>query len=177
MFHGSMVAVVTPMAADGALDFEALARLVEFHIENGTDAIISVGTTGESATVDFEEHIEVVRRVVELVRSRVPVIAGTGAVNTRSAVDPILTFADVRALRETVWRAFVNRGDNGDGNDTNASIEKIVKLRGSSAAGAGASGAAWGGVSWAGAAVARMTAKAAVRYARRMESPQGRREA
>ena len=54
MFHGSMVAVVTPMTADGALDFEALARLVEFHIENGTDAIISVGTTGESATVDFE---------------------------------------------------------------------------------------------------------------------------
>ena len=86
MFHGSMVAVVTPMTADGALDFEALARLVEFHIENGTDAIISVGTTGESATVDFEEHIEVVRRVVELVRSRVPVIAGTGANSTTEAL-------------------------------------------------------------------------------------------
>ena len=86
MFHGSMVAVVTPMTADGALDFEALARLVEFHIENGTDAIISVGTTGESATVDFEEHIEVVRRVVELVRSRIPVIAGTGANSTTEAL-------------------------------------------------------------------------------------------
>ena len=68
MFRGSMVAVVTPMTADGALDFEALARLVEFHIENGTDAIVAVGTTGESATLDFEEHIQVVRRVVELVR-------------------------------------------------------------------------------------------------------------
>lgn len=86
MFRGSMVAVVTPMTADGALDFEALARLVEFHIENGTDAIISVGTTGESATVDFEEHIRVVRRVVELVRSRIPVIAGTGANSTTEAL-------------------------------------------------------------------------------------------
>jgi 4-hydroxy-tetrahydrodipicolinate synthase len=81
-----MVAVVTPMTADGALDFEALARLVEFHIENGTDAIISVGTTGESATVNFEEHIQVVRRVVELVRSRIPVIAGTGANSTAEAL-------------------------------------------------------------------------------------------
>jgi 4-hydroxy-tetrahydrodipicolinate synthase len=81
-----MVAVVTPMTADGALDFEALARLVEFHIENGTDAIISVGTTGESATVDFEEHIQIVRRVVELVRSRIPVIAGTGANSTTEAL-------------------------------------------------------------------------------------------
>ena len=86
MFHGSMVAVVTPMTVDGALDFEALARLVEFHIENGADAIISVGTTGESATVDFEEHIQVVRRVVELVRSRIPVIAGTGANSTTEAL-------------------------------------------------------------------------------------------
>ena len=86
MFRGSMVAVVTPMTADGALDFEALARLVEFHIENGTDAMIAVGTTGESATVDFEEHIRVVRRVVELVRSRIPVIAGTGANSTTEAL-------------------------------------------------------------------------------------------
>ncbi|MDS4029759.1 MAG: 4-hydroxy-tetrahydrodipicolinate synthase [Candidatus Contendobacter sp.] len=86
MFRGSMVAVVTPMKEDGALDFEALARLVEFHIENGTDAIIAVGTTGESATVDFEEHIRLVRRVVELVKSRIPVIAGTGANSTAEAL-------------------------------------------------------------------------------------------
>ena len=86
MFRGSMVAVVTPMTADGALDFEALARLVEFHIENGTDAIIAVGTTGESSTMDFEEHIRVVRRVVELVKSRIPVIAGTGANSTTEAL-------------------------------------------------------------------------------------------
>ena len=86
MFRGSMVAVVTPMQADGALDFSALARLVEFHIENGTDALIAVGTTGESATLDFEEHIAVVSKVVELVRRRIPVIAGTGANSTREAL-------------------------------------------------------------------------------------------
>ncbi len=86
MFRGSMVALVTPMRADGALDFEALARLVEFHIENGTDAIVAVGTTGESATLDFEEHIRVVRRTVELVKGRVPVIAGTGANSTTEAI-------------------------------------------------------------------------------------------
>ncbi len=86
MFRGSMVALVTPMQADGALDFEALARLVEFHIENGTDAIVAVGTTGESATLDFEEHIRVVRRTVELVKGRVPVIAGTGANSTTEAL-------------------------------------------------------------------------------------------
>jgi 4-hydroxy-tetrahydrodipicolinate synthase len=86
MFRGSMVALVTPMRADGALDFEALARLVELHIDNGTDAIIAVGTTGESATLDFEEHITVVRQVVELVGNRIPVIAGTGANSTAEAL-------------------------------------------------------------------------------------------
>lgn len=86
MFRGSMVAIVTPMRADGGLDFAALARLVEFHIENGTDAIIAVGTTGESATLDFEEHIRVVRQVVELVKQRIPVIAGTGANSTSEAL-------------------------------------------------------------------------------------------
>jgi len=86
MFRGSMVAIVTPMRADGGLDFEALARLVEFHIENDTDAIIAVGTTGESATLDFEEHILVVRQVVNLVKRRIPVIAGTGSNSTSEAL-------------------------------------------------------------------------------------------
>ena len=86
MFRGSMVAVVTPMKVDGALDFEALERLVEFHIENGSDAIIAVGTTGESPTLDFEEHITVIRKVVESVKNRIPVIAGTGANSTSEAL-------------------------------------------------------------------------------------------
>ncbi|HRD48326.1 MAG: 4-hydroxy-tetrahydrodipicolinate synthase [Candidatus Competibacter sp.] len=86
MFRGSMVAIVTPMKVDGALDFDALAQLVEFHIANGTDGIIAVGTTGESATVDFAEHIRVVQRVVEQVKGRIPVIAGTGANSTTEAL-------------------------------------------------------------------------------------------
>lgn len=87
MFRGSMVALVTPMQADGSVDDESLARLVEFHIENGTDAIVAVGTTGESATLDEKEHCDVIRRTVELVRGRIPVIAGTGANSTREAID------------------------------------------------------------------------------------------
>jgi 4-hydroxy-tetrahydrodipicolinate synthase len=86
MFQGSMVALVTPMQADGALDWEALEQLVEFHVESGTDAIVAMGTTGESATLDEEEHCEVIRRVVAWADGRVPVIAGTGANSTREAI-------------------------------------------------------------------------------------------
>lgn len=86
MFHGSMVALVTPMSADGAIDHESLSRLVEFHIENDTDAIIAVGTTGESATLNEHEHCALIREVVERVHGRVPVIAGTGANDTREAI-------------------------------------------------------------------------------------------
>lgn len=81
-----MVALVTPMAADGVIDHESLARLVEFHIENGTDAIVAVGTTGESATLDTDEHCALIRTIVERVRGRVPVIAGTGANATSEAI-------------------------------------------------------------------------------------------
>lgn len=87
MFHGSMVALVTPMRADGAVDNEALERLVDFHVENGTDAIVAVGTTGESATLDEKEHCDVIRRVVDHAAGRIPVIAGTGANSTREAID------------------------------------------------------------------------------------------
>ncbi len=86
MFHGSMVALVTPMQEDGSVDFDSLARLVEFHVENGTDAIVAVGTTGESATLDEQEHCLVIRRVVEMVAGRIPVIAGTGANSTSEAI-------------------------------------------------------------------------------------------
>ncbi|QBQ53242.1 4-hydroxy-tetrahydrodipicolinate synthase [Nitrosococcus wardiae] len=85
MFHGSMVALVTPMHPDGTLDWESLRRLVGFHIENSTDAIVAVGTTGESPTLDVKEHIRVIREVVDQAHGRVPVIAGTGANCTREA--------------------------------------------------------------------------------------------
>jgi 4-hydroxy-tetrahydrodipicolinate synthase len=86
-FSGSIVAVVTPMQADGAVDFGALDRLIDFHVENGTDGIVSVGTTGESATLNVEEHIEVVRRTIARAAKRVPVIAGTGANSTAEAIE------------------------------------------------------------------------------------------
>jgi 4-hydroxy-tetrahydrodipicolinate synthase len=87
MFHGSMVALVTPMFEDGRLDFESLDRLIEFHIENKTDAIIAVGTTGESATLDAEEHCATIKRTVKTAAGRIPVIAGTGSNSTREAID------------------------------------------------------------------------------------------
>jgi 4-hydroxy-tetrahydrodipicolinate synthase len=87
MFHGSMVALVTPMQEDGAIDEESLRALVDFHVENATDAIIAVGTTGESATLDEKEHCQAIRIMVEQAANRVPVIAGTGANSTSEAVD------------------------------------------------------------------------------------------
>ena len=87
MFHGSMVALVTPMHGDGAIDEDSLQRLVDFHVENGTDAIVTMGTTGESATLDTAEHCRVIRRTVQMAASRIPVIAGTGANSTREAIE------------------------------------------------------------------------------------------
>ncbi|MBM7059731.1 4-hydroxy-tetrahydrodipicolinate synthase [Pseudomonas sp. UL073] len=87
MIAGSMVALVTPMDAQGRLDWDALSKLVDFHLQEGTNAIVAVGTTGESATLDVQEHIEVIRRVVDQVAGRIPVIAGTGANSTREAVE------------------------------------------------------------------------------------------
>jgi 4-hydroxy-tetrahydrodipicolinate synthase len=87
MFQGSMVALVTPMREDGAIDEDSLEALVEFHIEQGSDAIVAVGTTGESATLDEKEHCGLLRRIVGLVRGRIPVIAGTGANSTQEAIE------------------------------------------------------------------------------------------
>jgi 4-hydroxy-tetrahydrodipicolinate synthase len=87
MISGSIVALVTPMAPDGSLDFPALSSLVEWHITCGTDAIVAVGTTGESATLDVDEHFAVIRHVVEQVAGRIPVIAGTGANSTSEAIE------------------------------------------------------------------------------------------
>ena len=84
---GSMVALITPMHSDGSIDFAALKQLVEFHISSGTRAIISMGTTGESATLDQDEHIEVMRQTIDFVGGRIPVIAGTGANSTSEAIE------------------------------------------------------------------------------------------
>ncbi len=87
ILKGSMVAIATPMNLDGSLDFDSLHQLIEFHVDNKTDVIISVGTTGESATLDFEEHSSVIKTTIELVKGRIPVIAGTGANSTSEAIE------------------------------------------------------------------------------------------
>jgi Dihydrodipicolinate synthase/N-acetylneuraminate lyase len=87
VFKGSMVALVTPMNSDGELDWDALEQLVEFHIDGGTDAIVAMGTTGESPTLNEKEHCAVIQRVIKCVAGRVPVIAGTGANSTQEAID------------------------------------------------------------------------------------------
>jgi 4-hydroxy-tetrahydrodipicolinate synthase len=85
--QGSFVALVTPMSANGSLDFDALEGLIEWHVESGTDGIVSVGTTGESATVSVPEHLEIIEKTIEFVDGRVPVIAGTGGNSTQEAVE------------------------------------------------------------------------------------------
>ncbi|HEX7035471.1 MAG TPA: 4-hydroxy-tetrahydrodipicolinate synthase [Pseudomonadales bacterium] len=86
MLRGSIVALVTPMKADGAVDFEALESLVEWHIAEGTHGIVPMGTTGESPTLDTPEHLVVIRRTIEVAAGRVPVIAGTGSNSTQEAI-------------------------------------------------------------------------------------------
>lgn len=87
MFKGSLVAIVTPMDEEGGLDLGRFRSLLDFHIEQGTDGVVVVGTTGESPTVDFEEHHLLMQIAVDHVAGRIPVIAGTGANSTREAID------------------------------------------------------------------------------------------
>ena len=84
--QGSMVALVTPMLANGDIDYPRLADLIDWHIEQGTDCLVAVGTTGESATLSMQEHSDVIRFFVKHVNGRIPVIAGTGANNTLEAI-------------------------------------------------------------------------------------------
>ena len=87
MIKGSLVAIVSPMHEDGSLDFDAYRKLIDWHVAEGTAAIVAVGTTGESPTVDVDEHVELIRVAVEHSAGRVPVIAGTGANSTREAIE------------------------------------------------------------------------------------------
>ena len=87
MLKGSLVAIVTPMFEDGSLDLPRLRSLIDFHIREGTKGIVIVGTTGESPTVDFEEHCALIRAAIEHAAGRVPIIAGTGANSTREAIE------------------------------------------------------------------------------------------
>ncbi|MCL1142453.1 4-hydroxy-tetrahydrodipicolinate synthase [Shewanella gaetbuli] len=87
MINGSIVALITPMNSDGTVDYASLERLVEFHINQGTDAIVAVGTTGESATLPMKEHIAVVKQTVKFAANRLPIIGGNGANATAEAIE------------------------------------------------------------------------------------------
>jgi 4-hydroxy-tetrahydrodipicolinate synthase len=82
MLSGSMVAVVTPMDADGAVNYRQFAKVIDFHVESGTQALVVAGTTGESATLDHDEHVEVIAKACELAAGRIPIVAGTGSNST-----------------------------------------------------------------------------------------------
>jgi len=86
MFRGSIVALVTPMKADGAVDWEALERLIEWHVEEGTHGLVPMGTTGESATLNTPEHLDVIRQTIAFAAGRIPVIAGTGSNSTAESM-------------------------------------------------------------------------------------------
>lgn len=85
--YGSIVALVTPMLNDGSIDWDALKKLVEWHIAQGTHSIVAVGTTGESATLDVDEHAQVIEAIIKIANKRIPIIAGTGANSTREAIE------------------------------------------------------------------------------------------
>ena len=95
--QGSLVALVTPMLEDGSLDFNALEALIEWHIESGTNGIVSVGTTGESATVSVSEHLKIINQTINFVNGRAPVIAGTGGNSTQEAIELTQTAAELGA--------------------------------------------------------------------------------
>jgi 4-hydroxy-tetrahydrodipicolinate synthase len=86
-FVGSNVALITPMFDDGAVDYDALNHLIDFHIDSGTSSIVSVGTTGESATVGVKEHLKIIDHTVKYAAKRIPIIAGTGANSTSEAIE------------------------------------------------------------------------------------------
>ncbi|WCE93217.1 4-hydroxy-tetrahydrodipicolinate synthase [Acidithiobacillus ferriphilus] len=109
MFHGSMVALVTPMRADGVVDDTALRDLVEWHIAEGTHALVAVGTTGESATLEMREHVAVIRTVVEQVKGRIPVIAGTGANATYEAIELTRAAMEVKADAALLVSPYYNK--------------------------------------------------------------------
>ena len=94
---GSIVAIVTPMHANGDINFNVLEKLINWHIDNGTNGIVAVGTTGESPSLNFKEHIDVIKKTIEYVQGRIPVIAGTGANSTSEAIDLCKASEDVGA--------------------------------------------------------------------------------
>lgn len=109
MIKGSIVAIVTPMHADGSLDYPGLKKLIDWHIAEGTDGIVIVGTTGESATVNVDEHCELIRFTVEHAAKRIPIIAGTGGNSTAEAIKLTECAKEVGADAALVVVPYYNR--------------------------------------------------------------------
>ncbi len=111
---GSFVALVTPMFPDGGLDYESLKNLIEWQIKDGISGIVSVGTTGESATVNVKEHLEIIEKTIEYTNGRVPVIAGTGANSTQEAIELTKTASSLGADYALIVTPYYNK-PNQDG--------------------------------------------------------------
>ena len=107
--QGSFVALVTPMHADGSLDYESLESLIDWHIQSGTNGIVAVGTTGESATVTVMEHLKIIEQTIEFVDRRIPVIAGTGANSTQEALELTQTAASLGADFALIVTPYYNK--------------------------------------------------------------------
>lgn len=107
--QGSFVALVTPMLADGSLDFNALEELIDWHIESGTNGIVAVGTTGESATVSVKEHLKIIEKTIDFAGGRVPVVAGTGANSTQEAIELTQKAAELGADYALIVTPYYNK--------------------------------------------------------------------
>ncbi len=109
MFKGSLVALVTPFDANDRVDYASLKRLIDFHVEQGTDGLVIAGTTGESATLQRSEHIELIGRALEIADGRLPIIAGTGSNSTAQTIDLSLAVADPRIAAYLVVVPYYNK--------------------------------------------------------------------
>ena len=107
--QGSFVALVTPMRADGSLDYASLESLLDWHIQSGTNGIVAVGTTGESATVSVTEHLQIIEQTIEFVDKRIPVIAGTGANSTQEALELTQTASSLGADFALIVTPYYNK--------------------------------------------------------------------
>ena len=109
VLKGSFVALVTPMFEDGAIDYDSLKYLINWHIENGTSGIVSVGTTGESSTLSVQEHLDVIRYTVKISDNRIPVIAGSGGNSTQEAIDLTLESKNLGADASLLVTPYYNK--------------------------------------------------------------------
>ena len=109
MFKGSFVAIVTPMFKDGSIDYKSLHNLIDFHCHNGSDGIVIVGTSGESPTITFDEHTNLIKETINYTNNRIPVIAGTGANSTEEAIYLTKSAKDLGAKAALIVAPYYNK--------------------------------------------------------------------